>query len=167
MPQLLACGEQTFRAENPAQVAGFISEWWPASNRNPGRLQIGISGRIELEFARVVAAVAGGLSCRKAAERFGVSPASSVRWCALERDQGDPKPKPMGGDQRSQRIEAHADFIMATIADKSDITLEELRERLAGEGVLVSVSTLWRFFARRGYTWKKRLPTRASRSDQT
>ena len=53
MPQLLACGEQTFRAENPAQVAGFISEWWPASNRNPGRLQIGISGRIELEFAGV------------------------------------------------------------------------------------------------------------------
>ena len=52
MPQLLACGEQTFRAENPAQVAGFISEWWPASNRNPGRLQIGISGRIKSEFAR-------------------------------------------------------------------------------------------------------------------
>jgi hypothetical protein len=52
MPQLLACGEQTFRAENPAQVAGFISEWWPASNRNPGRLQIGISGRIESEFLR-------------------------------------------------------------------------------------------------------------------
>jgi len=48
---LLACGEQTSRAENPAQVAGFISERWPASNRNPGRLQIGISGRIESEFA--------------------------------------------------------------------------------------------------------------------
>ncbi|MBB4201172.1 transposase [Rhodoblastus sphagnicola] len=51
MPQLLACGEQTSRAKNPAQVAGFMSEWWPASNRNPGRLQIGISGRIESEFA--------------------------------------------------------------------------------------------------------------------
>jgi len=32
-------------------VAGFISEWWPASNRNGGRLQIGIPGRIESEFA--------------------------------------------------------------------------------------------------------------------
>jgi len=51
VPQLLACGEQTLRAEKPAQVAGFTSEWWPASNRNPGRLQIGISGRIESEFA--------------------------------------------------------------------------------------------------------------------
>jgi len=126
---------------------------------------------------RVVAAVADGLSRRKAEERFGVSAASSVRWCALERDQGDPKPKPMGGDQRSQRIEAHADFIMAAVAQKSDITLEELRERLAGEGVRVgrlagegvrvAVSTLWRFFARRGYTWKKRQLTRASRSGPT
>ena len=51
---MLACGEQTLRAENPAQVAGFISEWWPASNRNPGRLQIGISGRIESEFAATI-----------------------------------------------------------------------------------------------------------------
>jgi transposase len=58
----------------------------------------------------------------------------------------------MGGDHRSQRIEAHADFIMATVSEKSDITLEELRERMAGEGVGVAVSTLWRFFARRGYT---------------
>jgi hypothetical protein len=51
VPQLLACGEQTFRAEKPAQVAGFISEWWPASNRKPGRLEIGSTGRIESEFA--------------------------------------------------------------------------------------------------------------------
>jgi len=39
---MLACGDQTLRAENPAQVAGFISEWWPASNRNRGRIEIGI-----------------------------------------------------------------------------------------------------------------------------
>ena len=34
-------------------MAGFISEWWPASNRNPGRLQIGIPGRLASEFAAV------------------------------------------------------------------------------------------------------------------
>src|SRR4051812_47928774 len=32
-----------------AEVAGFKSEWWPASARNPGRLQIGIHGRIKSE----------------------------------------------------------------------------------------------------------------------
>lgn len=32
-------------------MAGFKSEWWPESNRNGGRLQIGIPGRIASEFA--------------------------------------------------------------------------------------------------------------------
>jgi hypothetical protein len=31
--------------------AGFISEWWPASNRNGGRLQVGIPGRNKSESA--------------------------------------------------------------------------------------------------------------------
>ena len=35
-------------------MAGFISEWWPGSNRNGGRHQIGIPGRIASEFAREV-----------------------------------------------------------------------------------------------------------------
>jgi hypothetical protein len=34
-------------------VAGFISEWWPESNRNGGRHQIGIPGRIASEFANI------------------------------------------------------------------------------------------------------------------
>ena len=34
-------------------MAGFISEWWPESNRNGGRHQIGIPGRIASEFAHV------------------------------------------------------------------------------------------------------------------
>jgi len=32
-------------------VAGFISERWPASNRNPGRLHVGTHGRIKSESA--------------------------------------------------------------------------------------------------------------------
>jgi hypothetical protein len=32
-------------------TAGFSSEWWPASNRNPGRLHVGIPGRIASESA--------------------------------------------------------------------------------------------------------------------
>src|SRR5271165_6821318 len=39
------------REPYPAQVAGFISEWWPGSNRNGGRHQIGMPGRIASEFA--------------------------------------------------------------------------------------------------------------------
>ena len=54
---------------------------------------------------RVVAAVEGGLSCHKAAKRFGVSAASAIRWRALSRRQGDVRPGPLGGDRRSGRIE--------------------------------------------------------------
>lgn len=41
---------------------------------------------------RVIAAVADGMLRRQAAERFGVSAASAIRWCALERDVGDANP---------------------------------------------------------------------------
>jgi transposase len=38
-------------------VAGFISEWWPTSNRNPGRLHVGTPGRIKSESALLYVAV--------------------------------------------------------------------------------------------------------------
>jgi len=47
---------------------------------------------------RVLAAVASGLSHRQAGERFGVSAASVSGWRAREREQGDPRPKSLGGD---------------------------------------------------------------------
>jgi hypothetical protein len=83
---------------------------------------------------RVLGAIAAGSSGRQAALRFGVSAASVSRWRALERDQGDAKPKAMGGDRRSRRIEAHADLILALVEKTKDMTLEELRVILVGRG---------------------------------
>ena len=113
---------------------------------------------------RVLGAIAEGSSRRQAALRFGVSPASVSRWRTLERDQGDAKPKAMGGDRRSQRIEAHAELILSLWEATKDTTLEELRSVLAGQGHSFSYGALWRFFDRRGYTVKKRPRTRASKS---
>ncbi len=48
---------------------------------------------------RVVAAVDCGLSRRKAAERFGVSISSAIRWTSLRRRTGDVRPKRQGGDK--------------------------------------------------------------------
>ena len=42
---------------------------------------------------RVVAAIAGGMSCRQAALRFGVSAASAIRWRQLSLCQGTPAAK--------------------------------------------------------------------------
>jgi transposase len=116
---------------------------------------------------RVLAAVDGGLSCRQAAERFGVSAASAIRWNDRRRRSGDFRPKALGGDRRSGRIEAHGELIVSLVEDKPDITLAELRACLAGKGIGVAISTLWRFFKRRGMTRKKRLHMLPSRTART
>src|SRR5271165_1447468 len=87
---------------------------------------------------RVVEAIAGGSSCRAAAQRFGVSASSAIRWRAQERREGDVTPKRQGGDRHSQRIEAHAELILTAVAAKSDMTLAELREHLRERGVVVA-----------------------------
>ena len=104
---------------------------------------------------RVIAAVEGGMSCRQAAARFGVSASSAIRWRSRLRIQGDVRPGPQGGDRRSGRIERHADVILGLVERKSDITLAELRAALAEQGVATSLSSLWRFFVRRRITLKK------------
>jgi len=116
---------------------------------------------------RVVAAVEGGISRRRAAAQFGVSISSAIRWTTLSRRTGDVRPKRQGGDKRSGRIEAHALVILGAVAEKPDITLAELRELLIGHGVVVAVSTVWRFFARRKITLKKSPRTLRSRTALT
>lgn len=105
---------------------------------------------------RVCAAIDEGLSCREAAARFRVSPSSAIRWHALRRQTGNLVAQIQGGDRRSARIDAHAGFIIAEVEVKPDITLAELKARLAERGVLVAISTLWRFFDRHRITLKKR-----------
>ena len=96
---------------------------------------------------RVVAAVEGGLSCRR---EVGVSAASAIRWRQLTRGHGAPAAKPQGGDRRSAKIEAHAATILGTIERQPDVMLEKLRAMLAEQDVSTSIAALWRFFARRG-----------------
>lgn len=117
--------------------------------------------------SRALAAVDEGMSCRAAAVRFGVAAATVIRWHDQRRQHGHFVPKPQGGDTRSHRIEAHGPRIIALYEARRDITLDELRQELAGVGVSVAVSTLHRFFARHGIVRKKRAATRASRTVQT
>jgi transposase len=114
---------------------------------------------------RVVAAVRDeGLSHRAAAARFKVSAASISRWRALERQSGDLRPGPLGGDRRSRATEAHADAILGVFEARRDMTIEELRSELAGQGLHFGYGTLWRFFARHKLTRKKRRPMPRSRT---
>ncbi len=114
--------------------------------------------------SRVCEVVSSGLSCRQAAARFKVSISSAIRWQSQFRQSGSVAPQTQGGDRRSGRIEAEAAFILGEVAAKSDITLAELRAKLQARGVSVGMGSLWRFFARRRITLKKRRRTRPSRT---
>ena len=102
---------------------------------------------------RVVDAIEHGLSCRQAAQRFGVSASSAIRWLDRLKKQGDVAAKRQGGDRKSGRIEAEADFLLGEVARTPDVTLAELQEKLQARGV--GVGTLWRLFDRRRITFKK------------
>ena len=117
--------------------------------------------------SRVLAAINEGLSCRQAAARFGVSASSAIRWQGMRRAGGDARPKPQGGDRLSRRTEAHAERIHAALAEVPDITLPELKARLAQQGAQVSVSALWRFCRRHTITRKKRPRMPPSRTGPT
>jgi transposase len=116
---------------------------------------------------RVMAAVRGGLSCRAAAERFGVSVSTAIRWVRVWRETGAVCAKPVGGDQRSRATEAHAAAILALVAEAADATLDEMQARLAEREVRLGRTTLWRFFDRHGITVKKRRSAPPSRTVRT
>lgn len=105
---------------------------------------------------RLVSAVDGGQSRRSAAKVFGVSAATAIRWVDQWRRSGSVAPKPQGGDNRSHRIEAYAQEILALIDKVPDITLAEIVAHLDETHRLkVAQSTVWRLLDRRGLTFKK------------
>lgn len=105
---------------------------------------------------RLIAAVEGGQSCRSAAKRFGVAASTAIKWMARWRSEGTAKPKSMGGDRLSHRMEAHADEILELIGKVPDITLAEIAAHLEkAHGLWVAQSTIWRLLERHRMTFKK------------
>lgn len=104
---------------------------------------------------RVVGAIEGGMSRRKAAQVFGVSPSSAVKWMQKHRRTGSVAPCAMGGDRRSKLGERRA-WLLELSDAQPDLTLEEIRSELNACGVSVGYGTVQRFFAREDYSFKKK-----------
>src|SRR5947208_13813767 len=83
---------------------------------------------------RVVRAVEGGLSRRKAAAVFELAASTVVEWVRVWRQSGSLSPKPMGGDHHS-RLKDERDWRLARIAAVPDLTLEDIRAELRGRGI--------------------------------
>jgi transposase len=112
---------------------------------------------------RVIDAVERGeMSRRAAARRYEISESVAIKW--LERLERNGSRAPGGhGGHRASKLMPHRDFLEAARAEKSDITLQALCDRLLTErGVKADTSMMSRFFRRIGVTFKKRPSSRKS-----
>src|SRR5579862_7840190 len=114
---------------------------------------------------RVVGTVEEGASRRRAAGLFKVSVSTAIRWARRMAETGSCAARPSGGDHRSKAVEALADWLLALNRTEPDLTLAEIQTRLRKtHGLTKSVSSLWRFFARHGISFKKRPRTPPNRT---
>jgi len=103
---------------------------------------------------RVVGAVEGGLSRRRAARQFAVAVSTVIDWVDAWRQDGRLSAKPMGGDH-SSRLKDERAWLLERVAAVPDLTLEEIRAELAARGTHVGYGTVWRFFAAEDISFKK------------
>jgi transposase len=111
---------------------------------------------------RVTEAVASGMACRAAAERFAVGVSTAIRWAQQERVPTTRRPgRPAGRGRLSDEIS----FLIAAVEATPDITMPELAERLLAErGVTAHPSSLSRLLCRAGFSYKKSPDGRGARA---
>ena len=102
---------------------------------------------------RVVEAVDEGATRHEAAERFGVSVSSAVRWHQAWRHEGTIEAKPYGGSRSP--LEDHAEELLAVIEDQPDLTLDEIVAVMRKQKISGSRTALFRFLERHAVTSKK------------
>ena len=110
---------------------------------------------------RLATSVAAGRSCRETAALFGVSVATVVRCSQRWRAQGSAAARPQGGARHPPVLEAQREWLLARVARPPQATLHVLQAELASRGVPVSLSVIWSYLRRAGYTFKKKGGVRA------
>ena len=93
-------------------------------------------------------------SARAAARRFGVSASCAITLVGRWRKTGSYAPGQVGG-QKQRKLAGHEDWLHAVMAAEPDITLAELRERLAAEGIEISRQSINDTLHALGYRYKK------------
>jgi transposase len=116
---------------------------------------------------RFVAALDEGMNASAAGARMRVSRATAIRWAAIWRTEGRSEAKPMGGDRRSEALEAHAETILGWVRETPDLFLREIVARLVEREVETSQASVARLLARHGVTRKKRRWSPPSRPGTT
>ena len=100
------------------------------------------------------------------AERFGIGVATAIYgFVGRARASGALASR---ASRNVRSLTSTVSSLLALIEAEPDITIAEMQERLRSEaGIAASVGTVWTFLDRAGLTFKKRPPTRPSRSART
>ena len=104
---------------------------------------------------RAVSIVESGESAREAARLLDLGASTAIRWIERWTTTGTVDALPGTGHCRSP-LEPHEQWLLALVVTEPDLTLEEIRTRLAREKKLKAGRTsIWRFYDRHEITFKK------------
>ena len=88
--------------------------------------------------------IEAGSSARTAARRLPVSASTAVKWVQRKRETGSVKAKPIHGHAPSKLL-PHKERLLRLVAEEPDLTLKQIGERLAADGIHVGKSCLHTF----------------------
>jgi transposase len=104
---------------------------------------------------RLIGAVAAGQSASSAGRVFGVSRSIGIKWVQHWRRTGEVPQARARGHYR-WLLDVQKAWLLSLVAAEPDLTLEEIRTRLADErGGKTCVNSLWRFYDRHKIVYKK------------
>jgi putative transposase len=116
--------------------------------------------------ARVVMAIEGGATIPEAAEQCRVSISSVGRFLKLHRETGSVRSAKFGG-YKDFTLAGHEDLVRQLVAEQPDVTLAELKARLAKKKITVGKSSISRFLHHLKLSFKKKAFGRPSRTART
>jgi transposase len=93
--------------------------------------------------ARVATAILNGRTCREAAELFGVSVSSAVKWSQRLRCTGTAASRAPGRRQ-PRSLAAEREWLLGRLAEEPDLPLRALVGELVERGVPTSYGSVWR-----------------------
>jgi len=115
---------------------------------------------------RVVAAIAGGLSRRRAAAHFGVSYSAAIEWMKRLRETGSVAPGQMGGHKPKKISGEHRTWLVDRCRERA-FTLHGLVSELGERGLKVDYRSVWNFVHAEKLSYKKRRWLPANRTVRT
>ena len=103
---------------------------------------------------RIVKAVDGGMSRNAAAKKYEVGITTVINLIRRWRETGQWKPDVVGG-YYGHKLTPHEKRLRKILDEKPDITLMEIKDRLAKAGIKISKSSIDRFLNHLDLSYKK------------